>query len=133
MYRNGLKVAQSVAKLMCSLPYLEFIMTLARHPCCMNIARRVTTSFGLPTTDFENVNSLICPLYCGAIVWASSIDKYQHFKRSSLPVMAVRYEDMLLDPHYALQQIFDYCGVVYDKNVVIVGRFCGVCTFDEVV
>ena len=116
MYRNGLKVAQSVAKLMRSLPYLEFIFQFAHYSCCMNVARRMTTKFGLPTSDFDNVNNLISPIYCGAILWASSIAKYKQFKRDKLPVVAVRYEDMVNESHYALEQIFNYCGLPYQRE-----------------
>ena len=116
MYRNGLKVAQSVAKLMRSLPFLDFIFQFSQYSCCMNIARNMTTKFGLPVSDFDNINSLVSPIFCGAILWAASIAKYEQFKRDGLPVVAVRYEDMVKESHYALEKIFEYCGITYDPH-----------------
>ncbi len=46
-----------------------------------------------------------------ALSWLSMMGKYRSLYDAGMPLLAVRYEDILAEPQRALAAIFDYCGL----------------------
>jgi hypothetical protein len=110
VYRDGLKVAQSLYRLSCSLPAHKFIYTFGR-----NSARRLAfcvSEMGFPGEDARV--SLKHPLSLGAMLWAVVQRYYIRFRDAGLPVAAVRYEDVVADPDANMRRILRHCGLPED-------------------
>ena len=108
MYREGLDVAVSLAKISYRLPVLRLMFTLGR------IHKVFTRGFyeavtGMPAKDlsYRIKHQVLFTL----IVWVTMCRKYLDLRQEGCPISAVKYEDLVNDPAYTMQQLFNYCDL----------------------
>ena len=118
MYRNGLEVSKSIAKVMRGLPMTGILSVLARNYTCMKFAKFIARVANLPAQDFQEFDVVMSHMQVGTVCWASAIRSYLDFLDSGIDIAAVKYEDMVGDTQFALGKIFEYCGMEYNAEAV---------------
>jgi hypothetical protein len=108
MYREGLKVAQSLVRSAKGMPMLglTFILTTL-HPrlCQMSIE-----AMGLPAKEFKV--KLSTPLVFSVYVWAVFCSKYLALRRDpSIPIVAVKYEDLVKHKLESTRAVLRFTGL----------------------
>ena len=108
MYRDGLDVAVSIVRVSYKLPILRLIFILCKmhRVTTMGMAfyEYVTGQTG-KDFDFKFKHDVLFPF----MIWAILCRKYLDLHRQNCSIAAVKYEDLINDPEYTLQQIFKYC------------------------
>ena len=107
MYREGLKVAQSLFRSGKQMPLLE--LTFLVTPLSQTLTRKAVESMGLSPDMFKVkcIDGFVFSLY----VWAVILDKYNQYLNEEMDIAAVRYEDLVKHPLQATQAVFKYCGL----------------------
>ena len=108
MYREGLDVAVSLAKISYRLPILRLVFTLGRiHKVFTQVLFEAVT--GMPAKDlsYRIKHQVLFTL----IVWVTMCRKYLDLRQEGWPISAVKYEDLVNDPAYTMQQVFKHCDL----------------------
>ena len=110
MYRDGLDVAVSIASVSYKLPILRLMFILSKmHKVTtkgMAFYEYVTGHTG-KDFDFKFKHDVLFSFR----MWAILCRKYLDLYRQNCSIAAVKYEDLINDPEYTLQQIFKYCDI----------------------
>ena len=80
MYRDGLKVAQSLARAAKGLPLLELLLIFGRHS--PKITQKMVIEMGLPAEQFGS--KVESPIHFCSIVWASAMKLYNDFREQGI-------------------------------------------------
>lgn len=107
MYREGLDVAVSMASTAYVAPMWSALLILGRiHKA---VARTMVEQMGLPGkyVNFRIKNDVLT----GVMVWVLLCKKYLTLRSENLPICAIKYEDLIEDPEYTLEQMFSYCDL----------------------
>ena len=114
LYRDGLPVARSLAKIANNVPILA-IMQIVGH-WSGSFTKRMIAELGLYADNFEQ--KLHSELQYGVIMWAAGMRQYRDFKEQDIDIVAAKYEDIVIDPILAFQKVFDYCNIPFDAKAV---------------
>jgi len=107
MYREGLKVAQSLARTATQMPLLALTFVFTKmHP---RLAEMGVEAMGLPAKEFKV--QLPSPLAFCVFVWAMICRKYLDLRNSGIKIDAVKYEDLVKHPLESTKAIFEYCNL----------------------
>jgi hypothetical protein len=104
MYRDSLKVAQSLYRLSEALASLKTAFTFGKGS-----KRRLgycSEAMGFPKEYATDVKH---DLSIGAFLWTLSMKKYVEFRESGMDVVAIRYEDVASDPEKSMRRILSHC------------------------
>ena len=106
MYREGLDVAVSLVKISYKLPILRIIFTLGRfHKIFTRTFFEAVT--GVPGKEFDfRIKHQV--LYT-VMVWVILCKKYLNLRQEGYPLAAIKFEDLISEPKYTLQELFKYC------------------------
>jgi len=106
MYREGLKVAQSIVKISSKLPIVQFTLRiLPFHP---SVSQNITKELG--AEDFKV--QLSSALTFGVFVWAIHCRKYIDLRqKEGIDIRAIKYEDLVERPVEAARAIFRFCDL----------------------
>ena len=106
MYREGLYVAVSLAKISYKLPILRILFTLGRFHRTFTRELYEAAS-GLPGEgfDFRIKHRVLYTL----IIWVTLCKKYLNLRQEVYPLAAIKFEDLVSGPKYTLQELFKYC------------------------
>lgn len=118
MYRDGIYVARSVARIIQRTPLTSLLITLAKNCVCMRLGRILSRAAGLPIDDYDQFETIHDPLQYGTVMWAASIRRYLDYLDNGLDIAAVRYEDMVADTEFAMEQIFKFSQLAYNQEAV---------------
>ena len=108
LYRDGIPVAESIIKISYKLPILRTIFIFGKtHKSFVRIFYETVT--GLPAKDFD------CDLKGDAqfalMIWVILCKQYLTARQQSWPISAIKYEDLIHDSEYTLEQVFKYCDL----------------------
>jgi len=107
MYREGIKVAQSLVRTSTQMPMLALTFVLTKiHP---KLAELSVEAMGLPAKDFKV--KIPSPLAFSVFVWAVCCNKYLNLRRDGYTIDAVKYEDLVKHKLEATKAIFRYTGI----------------------
>jgi hypothetical protein len=107
MYREGLKVAQSLVRTASQMPMLALTLILTKlHP---KLTEMSIQAMGLPAEDY-NVK-LPSPLTFTIFVWCVTCKKYLDLRHEGIRIDGVKYEDLVKRPREATAAIFQYCNL----------------------
>ena len=109
MYRDGLKCAQSVTKGREEDVIVKLIDQLTFH--FPQLQKHFFKACGFSASGFIPVRSGLARYF---MVWAVLCAKYKDLRNEGIPIVAVRYEDMLANPQYATRVILEYTGLDQD-------------------
>ena len=107
MYREGMPMAQSLARIAKQIPMYHLIAVMGKLHWRFTV--HYMDQIGLPSDDFHVriKHDILLALH----IWAKICRTYLDFRKSNLPISAISYEDILADRKYACEQIFRYCGL----------------------
>jgi len=107
MYRDPLKVAQSLYRLSEELPMIKTVFFFGKGS-----ARRFSMALGLmglPADDFRRVG-VTEYLSIGVALHCICQKTYNNLRDSGVEIAAVRYEDIIEDPTDSMRRILRYCN-----------------------
>ena len=106
MYREGLEVAVSLVKISYKLPILRIIFTLGRfHRIFTRTFFEAATGAPGKEFDFRIKHQVLYTL----MIWVIMCKKYLNLRQEGYPLSAIKFEDLISDPKYTLQELFKYC------------------------
>ena len=108
MYREGLKVAQSLVRTSTQMPLLALTLILTKiHP---RLSEMSVEAMGLPAKDFKV--KLPSPMTFAVYVWALICRKYLDLReKDGYNINAVKYEDLVKHPLESTKAVFKYCNL----------------------
>ena len=107
MYREGLKVAQSIVRTSTQMPMFALTLIVTKiHP---RLAEMTVEAMGLPAKDFKI--QLPSPITFAVYVWAIICRKYLDLRKNGYEIDAVKYEDLVKHPLESTKAIFEYCNL----------------------
>lgn len=107
MYREGLKVAQSLIKTSSQMPMLALVFKLtALHP---KLSELGVEAMGFSPKDFKV--SLPNPMTFSIFVWAVFCNRYNLLRRDGFNINAIKYEDLVKNKVSSTKEIFKYTGI----------------------
>jgi hypothetical protein len=110
MYREGLKVAQSLIRTSTQIPMFALTLILTKlHP---RLAEMGVEAMGLPAKDFKV--RLTSPMVFCAYGWATFCKKYLELRKNGIKIDAVKYEDLVKHPLESMKVIYGYCNLPQD-------------------
>ena len=107
MYREGLKVAQSMVRVSTQVPLFALAVIVTKiHP---RLTEMTFEAMGLPAKDFKIKlpNHLTFSVY----LWAIICRKYLDLRRKGYEINAVKYENLVKHPLESTKVIFKYCNL----------------------
>jgi hypothetical protein len=108
MYRDCLKVAESLIRIKEVLPLLKLAYVTANEH--IDVAGPVIRLIGL-SDNTEMKLQIKHPFQIGVWLWGLVMKKYQTMVTSGTEMAAVAYEDIASDPEFALTAILKYCDL----------------------
>ena len=54
-----------------------------------------------------------------AIMWLSAIDRYLMLRKTGVPIIALRYEDLVDRPREIIQQLLDWCHLTETRLIAV--------------
>ena len=107
MYREGLKVAQSLVRAATQAPMFALALLVANiHP---RFTQMTIEAMGLPAKDFGV--RLQNPLTRCVHTWAVICHNYLKLRNDGYKINAVKYEDLVKHPLETTKVIFKYCNI----------------------
>ena len=119
MYRDGLPAVLSITKIIHSCPQTDFLLRLSQSAFCMFVIKLSVKIFGLPIPGHEDMPSEFSDVYVGTHVWAQTINYYLKYRSQGIAMVALKYEDILANPEFAIGKIFEYCEIEFDLAKVM--------------
>ena len=106
MYREGLDVAVSLVKISYKLPILRILFTSGRfHRTFTRTFFEAVTGVPGKEFDFRIKHQVLFML----MIWVILCKKYLNLCQEGYPLAAIKFEDLVSDPKYTLQELFKYC------------------------
>ena len=74
---------------------------------------RVRTKFVPLLSNYANraINGTLSQVEFSMLAWLSGMQKYLELHAAGVPMCAVRYEDMIVQPEQIVHTLFEYCGL----------------------
>ena len=109
MYRDGLKVAKSFSRL-AQEDHLMMVLNTVMDTF-PKVQNSVWQLIGYSHDYFIPVRYSLSRFF---MLWAITCAKYNELRRDGIPIVAVRYEDLLENPEFATSAVLKYSGLDQD-------------------
>jgi len=108
MYREGLKVAQSLVKIRSQLPIMD--LTFLLLPLLPSVSKNIVKDISGQAEGFKV--QISSALTFGVFFWAIHCRKYLDLRqKKGIDIRAIKYEDLVEHPVEATRAIFQFCNL----------------------
>lgn len=107
MYRDGLPMMQSCSRLMQEEPIARVISAvLELFPSLNHLALSLS---GSHNDEIPKAAADTTPFASTSYSWAAMCHTYRKLREQGLPIVAIKYEDLVANPRQATEIIFQHC------------------------